>query len=474
MMDSAQTIPRSRMPLWPVLGFGVAIGAAIPLVVQFGFVIPLLLLAAVVAVVLLSMLGNRFDFFSPPVVFTLLWALCAAFGSMIVSIQQLPWNATVWACVIGTPLAFWAGDFLARVLRNAIAEPLPVYPMHVQPWHVRPVVMGGAVWLGAATVLSFYEFKTLIGAIPLFSENWETLRMMGGEGYVGRLIHAIAYSGLLLAIVMEVAILTQPRLFAPRVWALWALWFAAMGLAALWGSRHTMFYPLAAGVISLHLIRHRLDIARIAIVGAIAIGFVTLVGYIRSASAWGQMEGDLEWTQVLSDIGYAGWHPLLAQIHQVVGINFEIFRQLTETFPGVEPYHLGGFTLHFVYSLLPGTQLTLAEWQNIHWNTGFYGTLTSTFMGTPYADFGITGVFVWIGLWACMMRMLLISVHRQPCGSRVVWYSYLFATTLMLAYDNPAVKLSFILNLMILWMGMTAMGVRRWELGPLPSEQRIS
>ena len=59
------------------------------------------------------------------------------------------------------------------------------------------------------------------------------------------------------------------------------------------------------------------------------------------------------------------------------------------------------------------------------------------------------------------MRGLNLSLRRRPSGVTVVWYSYLMSQVIMLPYDNPLVKLSFVLNLLILWAGLTLVGARR-------------
>jgi hypothetical protein len=457
MTTAAIPRPHPLGGLAPVL-IGVAVGVAVPVIVMFGQQW-LILTAAAAALLAISLLrGDQADLLSPPIVFTGLWILCAWVGAQIVSVEQQPWNATVWLCVVGVVPAFWIGDFAARFLDGSVGERLSPVPMQVKPWPVGPVVLWGCVWWGLATLFTFYEFATIVGGVPLLMEGWEQARMMSGEGYLGRLIHEIAYSQMLLAIVIFVAILTQPRLFCFATMPLWALWCATVGVFMLWGSRHNLVYPAAAGVVAVHCLRWRLGPGRVAAAALLGFAFLAIVGYVRTTLAW--EETDLDWAEVLADIGYSGWPPQLAQIHQTIAINFEIFRRLTETFPVYESYHLGAFTMQGIWSILPGEQLTLAEWQNIHWNTGFYGSLTATHMGAPYADFGPAGVFLWTGIFAGVMRLLHSAMRRRPSGALVVWFSFMMIALFMAPYDNLLVKLSFPIRVIILWLGMTAMGVR--------------
>jgi oligosaccharide repeat unit polymerase len=413
--------------------------------------------AAVVAVLAVS--WRQADLFSPGVLFSILWVLCAAIGAQIVSVEQRPWNSTVWICVVGALVAFWLGSWVGHLVLGRAREPLRKLPLRVAPWPLRSVVVGGVIWWLLAAALSAYEFKTLTGGIPLLSQEWETVRMLGGEGYIGRLIHAIAYSGILLAMVLQVALLTQPRLLSWSTAPVWGLWALSLALAACWGSRHTLFIPAAALLVSIHCLRWRLGPGRLALAAVGGLLFLAAVAYMRNAAVW--EERNLEWSQVLSDIGYDGWPTVLAQGHQTVAMNFEIFRRLTETFPNQIPYQLGAFSFHWLYSLLPGNQPTLAQVQNAFWNTDFYGTLTSTYMGPLYADLGIPGVLIWTFAFAIVMRWLHDSLRLRPSRVKVVWFSFMTVNLILMPYDNVMVKLSFFLDLLILWLGITALGGRR-------------
>ncbi|MBN1478229.1 oligosaccharide repeat unit polymerase [Candidatus Sumerlaeota bacterium] len=458
MTGGEHTIP-SALP-WPrAVALGAVVGLGLPLAVWAGWGLALLtvFIAAAIAVTLVR--GEPTDFFSPPLLFTVLWVLCAVIGAQIVSVEQSAWNTTVWVCVIGVPIAFLLGDLVGRIFTGTAGTRLPPFPRRVAPWPLTPVIVGSSLWLLAAAAMSAYEFRYLSGGIPLLSESWERLRMIGGEGYVGRVIHAVAYSGPLLAIALQVAILTQPRLLARRTLPLWLLWAMALILSALWGSRHTLFIPAAAGVVSLHVLRWRLGLGRLALAALVGLTFLGGVQLLRQQSRWAEEE--IPWTDVLEDIGYGGWPTVAAQIHQTVAMNFEIFRRLTETFPDQVPHTMGRFTFHWLHSLLPGEQPTLAEWQNRHWNTGFYGSLTSTHMGTLYADFGVGGVMMWTLLFAVLMRCLYDSLRRGPTGVKAVWFSYFTVQMIFMPYDNTLVKLAMVLAILILWLGLLAMGAHR-------------
>lgn len=467
---------QAQRPADPLMALTIGAAAAAATLLGARLLDPLAVPALVTAGVCLALaLWLRVDLFSPPVLFTGLWALCAAIGSQIVSVEQRPWNAAVWISVIMAPVAFWAGDAAGRLLRptrsgdeqRATSDRPPPLP----PWPPRAAAVGGTLWLIAAAGLSLWEFRTVVGSVPLLSADWETARMVGSEGYVGRLVHALAYSGILLAMVLQAVLLTQPRLIAWATLPLWALWVGALGLAALWGSRHTLFLPLAAGVVSAHCLRWRLGPLRLALIALAGAAFVAAVGYVRMAAEWRQ-EADLAWSQVLGDIGYRGWPPVLAQIHQTVAINFEIFRRLTETFPAQVPHTLGVFTFHGLWSLLPGMQPTLPQVQNALWNTGFYGTLTSTYMGPLYADFGVGGIVLWTAAFALVMRWMHDSLRLRPTAVKALWFSFMMTHLILFPYDNPVVKLSFLINLLVLWLGVTALGGRRGGTWPLSSPSR--
>ncbi len=392
--------------------------------------------------------GSGLDIFSPCIIFPVLWIPCVAIGSRIISIEQAPWNPMLWICCIGALFFYLAGIFAADVYTAGIKKTARVKAAIQGQWNKDKFLLIMTLWLGAAVACMAYEFKYMVGGVPLLNRNWEIARLYSPEGYLSRLIHLFGYSFMLHAIAAQVFIYSRPRLFAPGNLPFWAMLGADLFCAALWGSRHTLFIPLASGVIAFHYLHKRLRPSHLILLGAAAALFIGAVGYIRKTSHF--EESDVDYREVLEELGYSARYPVLDQVHNTLAINFETFRQITETFPRFEPYRYGRQTFFAFYSLLPGKQESLGEIQNRIWNTDFYGNLTATYMGVPYADLGFIGLAVFTFLFAFFIRHLYLRMNRFPTIFNIMIYSYFCYHLILMPYDNTIAKLNLIFDLLIL------------------------
>jgi len=84
---------RPSLQLWMTLTLvGVTAGLAIPLVTWLGLWTGALIVAVLLAALVVMVCADSIDIFSPALLFTIIWILCAIIGAQIVSIQQRPWN----------------------------------------------------------------------------------------------------------------------------------------------------------------------------------------------------------------------------------------------------------------------------------------------------------------------------------------------------------------------------------------------
>ncbi len=437
----------SNLPFWIIL-IALAVGVAfLPLWASL-----LVLSAAFVAFISVSfgVSLNRIDIFSPYVIFPFIWTACVAVGSHVISVEQVPWNKTVWLCSIGALGFYVLGLLCAEWYLAGFSHPDAERAKTViGKWNGQKLFLIMTVWMLAAFGCMIYEFRNYVGGIPLFSRSWEFTRLYNPEGYMARLIHLFGYSFMLQAIVLQAYIYSQRRLFTLRNLPFWGMLIFALCCAGLWGSRHTIFIPLAAGVVAFHYLHKRLRLTHLLALGVIAALFIGAVGFVRKISYFEQR--GVEYREVLENLGYSARFPVLDQIHNTVAMNFETFRQLTESFPAFESYRYGRQIFFALYSLLPGKQETLGEIQNRIWNTGFYGNLTSTYMGVPYVDYGFWGVALYTFILAFFIRLLYFRMRHFPTLFNSLLYSYFCYHIILMPYDNTITKLNLVFDLIILF-----------------------
>jgi oligosaccharide repeat unit polymerase len=394
---------------------------------------------------------NSLDVFSPYLIFPALWSSCVAVGSIIISVEQVEWNSMVWICCIGALVSYLAGLLAAEFYLAGFPKKNAVHGSKASgKWDDNKLLLLMIGWMFLAVLCMLYEFKYRVGGIPLFSSSWEQTRLYSPEGYLSRIIHLFGYSFMLQAIVLQIYIYSQKKLFSAKTIIFWLMLGFSLFCAALWGSRHTLFIPIAAGMVAFNYLHKRLKMTHLMVLGIAASVFIGAVGYVRKISYFEQR--DVDYTEVLQNIGYSARFPVFDQIHNTVAINFETFRQLTETFPDYEPYTYGRQTFFAFYSLLPGKQETLGEIQNRIWNTAFYGNLTSTYMGVPFADFGVWGVLLYTFVFAFFLRLMYFRIRHFPTVYNIMLYSIFSYHLILMPYDNTITKLTFIFDMILLYM----------------------
>lgn len=413
------------------------------------------LLAAIFLVFVFSIDTTKtgIDIFSPIILFPALWISCVVVGSRIISIQQTPWNSVMWNSVslalIGWILGYVVGSVLLISKRNnEIIQ--PPFKFHLRSiWERKNFDFLILIWFTAAVICTAYEFKYVVGGIPILGMNWEEDRFISASGYLGRLIHMISYSLIPLAMVIQAFLFSQKKIFSINNLYYFIMLLLTLCVCAMWGSRHTLFIPITVGVVLFHYLHYKLRIRHFILLGLAALIFVGGIGYLRTSTIWKDV--DIDYTEVLQELGYEGQYPIFDQAHNTIAINFETFHWLTDTVPSSKDYQYGKFTFFPFYSLLPGKQDTLGEWQNKVWNTGFYANLTSTFMGPLYVDFGLLGIFIFAFLFSLFLSMLYKSMYKNPSIFNILLLAFFINHTIMMPYDNTLIKLHFFFNLGFLW-----------------------
>ncbi len=142
-------------------------------------------------------------------------------------------------------------------------------------------------------------------------------------------------------------------------------------------------------------------------------------------------------------------YSFLMPLYDSLAFNFEILNRLFFTFPDIVSWGLGHYTF-FVYIPFIGRGETLSQLQNRVWNNNFYGGLTSTFLGTWYADFGYIGCIIGSLLLCYICNRLYKQLIQRRDYCHLVLYSYTFYMVLIGTYSN-AFNFVFICYYFLIW-----------------------
>ena len=302
------------------------------------------------------------------------------------------------------------------------------------------------MWISALAFISaammLYEWYRA-GGIPALRTDAETFRISVSQS---GMTHTLAIMIKIVAVLIETYWISNKETKQPRNY-----WFICLYLVAMimmWGTANRgelLFIPVL-GIIILWTKYP----PKKTTVFAVAIAGLVILAVYPAVRGYG-LYGVSYFTQysAVSTYPQLGW---LMPLYGTLAYNFEILNRLFSTFPQTVPWGMGQYA---IFCHIPFLNIGEELWvvQNRVWNNGFYGALTSTYLGSWYADFGFVGCFLGTFI-ICEANLYLYKkmVQKKSFGSLVL-YSYLFYITLVGSYGD-AFNFVFICYALVIWFVM--------------------
>lgn len=272
--------------------------------------------------------------------------------------------------------------------------------------------------------LLFFEW-TRAGGIPALRSDSETFRMQVSQnGIVHTLALMIKVLGMLILVYWFTRNKHQNKGIGLSI-------IFILSLVLMYGTANRgelMFIPVVGFLI--YAAKNPPRLSMLFVCGILFISVLAIYPAVRGYQMYGK--------SYFAQYAVVSRYPMLAgcmPLYGTLAYNFEILNRVMQTFPSVVPYGWGQYS---IFCYIPFFDLGKELWvvQNEVWNTGFYGALTSTFMGTWYADFGklgcIIGTMFYCGMSVYLYRKLIIRKNYKS----LVLYSYTFYMILVGAYSN--------------------------------------
>lgn len=322
---------------------------------------------------------------------------------------------------------FTAGITIANLVRSKQSSILNSEPPHVS-YRLR------YAWIGYAASLSIYiyemlAFASVYGNVPVFLSNYETLRFeLGVNGY----LHALAICGRMLLLV-PFALLMENKLTSIGKITLASAFLATACLDILSGNRGQVIVFTFAFLVIYSFYRRSILIT--SVLGA---GAALLIGAgktIRELNAYGPdsiVSVGRDWT-----LGTGFIHASMYHLYTAFSYNLAVLDRYVVGLGDRLSYGYWSF-FQGIWSLIPGDQYTLVDFQRDTLGIRFHGVLTSTLLGNPFFDFGYLGCIVIFLIGYVSQRMYLrAKSSRDPfivSGSALICvylfvgiYSYVFS-----------------------------------------------
>ena len=139
----------------------------------------------------------------------------------------------------------------------------------------------------------------------------------------------------------------------------------------------------------------------------------------------------------------------LSPLYQTLCDSIGVFGTVTEMFPS---HYSFGIIEYSVLPQIPFIDLGRNVSAEIgkFLNSSFYSGLTSTYLGTCYADGGILGACIYTIFMAVWSRIVYIKYVTKRNFKYLILYAFMFYNILMLSYGNTIIELSFVFYYIII------------------------
>jgi len=379
------------------------------------------------AMFLLSPLGDKInlDFFAPYILFPVMWLAATGLSSLRLTIFQEPWDVSMWLCVGLAFLAYVMGVFTVFVLRRRWPVEKHGPKKFIYRWNERRLKWMALVLLLVSTAFLVYEYR-IGGSIPLLSPQMELVRF---DVIVGGYADTLAVSSRIVVMILGIHLLTKPRFRVRENLLSLALIVLSLVLMASTARRGTVVFPLVVLCVGYHYLIKNLDARKIMLLGLAGFLAIALFSHYRYARTFGEAPLENAWRPkkfVWMTLGY-----------MTISDNFRTLHLLTETIPERVPFQVGRFTTYGIYSIFPGHQENLGEFQNRIWGWDRYSGSVSTYLGPFYVDWGLVGVIAGSFLIGVLAMFLYSRMLSRPSPYSVLLYSYMAYCLMFATFSNP-------------------------------------
>ncbi|HML78127.1 O-antigen polymerase [Geobacter sulfurreducens] len=380
---------------------------------------------------------NRIDFLAPYVGFPLIFILGLLLAMLPLTTNVIKVKPVTIIVVISSMICYLCGA-LSVLLLNSVygARVITICCLcRENKRYLKILFVLYAICMGAL----LYEY-TLFGSIPLLSATVENDRFAFMQsGY----IHLIAMTIVPTSLCIIAYFIENRKTLSSstRRLLLGAIVFAAFAVLGV-GSRGHLIISIAIILVYYHYRKTSIRLITFCLFGVVGFVFLSAFKFLREYLLWGDL-----YIASLDSIWRLKGYYWLVPGYLTVAMNYSVLDKLIETFPNNLSHTYGYFFSFPIRSLFPGVDEDLGQFQNRVWDTGFDKTLTSTYLGVPFADFGIIGTSIFSFCLGLAMTWLYVVMKQRRTPSITFVYSYLVVNLYLCLYTNNYQYFHFYWNL---------------------------
>ena len=293
----------------------------------------------------------------------------------------------------------------------------------------------------AANALQFI----IAGKIPLFSADPDHARIEAAKnGY----LHVFsALPGHIIPIVTLI-LATGENLKTRTRRILIAIMVASFIMLSLWIARGMLLYPILTSIAIMYLLDQRsFGVKKLVLVVSVLVFIVAGIKYIRDSARFGGTFTTTQKQLVSSDMRNMMLLGPAVSLYLSTALNYEILNRYVQAVPSLAPHTYGRLTASHLLAFIPGTGRPYSEldYQNTILKKSEYDfTLTSTFLGAPYLEFGMTGVVIFSCIIGWLYKTVWLGMQRNGSPWTVFLYGYLISMAAFIPYAFIYCEVSFI------------------------------
>lgn len=382
------------------------------------FLILKLVFLILVIISLLFNINNKIAF--NPKTFMLVFLGCSIFSTLGLSTQIEKWNGEMYIIIIAAAISY----LIPCTILNRNHDIIKVENLKLNKQKVEKI---STLLVFISFLASSYEFYKF-GGIPIFTENLEVLRFqIRISGY----IHILAIMSRVSFILIGSFWISKKKIDLKNDKRLIFNFIISFLLLLFTGFRGELIVPIAVLMIQ-YFVFNTINFKKIFLYIIIIIIILGVWPIFRNISSYGD-----SYIQNLIDTSTYPKLYFLLPFYLTFAMNFETLRKLTLTFPSVMNFGLGYYSLFVPFSsILPGNNyLSLYDVQNKVWDTGFYSGLTSTYLGTLYADGGILYIIIFNVALGIFISVLYNCMLKKRSWAIIAIYSYIMYLTFLGVYS---------------------------------------
>ncbi|HOI30951.1 MAG TPA: O-antigen polymerase [Melioribacteraceae bacterium] len=388
--------------------------------------------------IILYLLRNKVDVFSPGKIFALVWLLAIGLTDLKLSRLQHEWPPIVWLQVLIGPFTFLLGAGLVYIIKlNKEICTIETIRNYRNQFNLNTSrIYSTIILLFVLFIFGYGVIYLYTGEIPIFSPKPGVARANFTMFGIGLFLHNVV---LIVLFTVIYSILVQEK--TKKKLLLGALSVISVGLYSLTLQRYQIFMTILLVIILLYYTTYKIKLSTTLITGVVIVVFFFLVSSFRAG------EIIILVLYKISKMKFSPEYAVFTEPYMYVTMNLENFARSIEK---IEEYSFGYYTFDFV-TAITGLKHWISEYFFMTENPFLISSYnTYSAFWTYYRDFGVLGISVIPFFGGVGISSLYYSLREKPTLFKISIYGMLIYGIVFSFFNSIFGFLWYVYNVVVL------------------------